>query len=115
VTSSRESDGLHYFGPDGRGLTAEEWGELYSRRAEDMSPESWWRRETCIFDDVRVSTVWLGLNHSFLPDRPPLYWETMIFGGDHDAEQWRYSSREAALDDHERIVRALRAGEDPDQ
>ena len=37
-----------------------------------------------------------------------LFWETMIFGGEHSDEQWRYSSRQAALDDHERIVRELR-------
>jgi hypothetical protein len=103
-----------YIGPDGRELTLDEWSELYGRRKDNMAPESWWRRETVIDDEVRVSTVWLGLNHRWGPG-PPLYWETMIFGGDHDEDQWRYSSREAALDDHERITRALRAGQDPDE
>jgi hypothetical protein len=102
-----------YYDPDGKPLTMQEWADLFERRREDMSPESWWRRETVISEGVRVSTVWLGLNHAWVAE-PPLFWETMIFGGDHDNDQWRYSSRQAALDDHERIVRALRDGKDPD-
>jgi hypothetical protein len=112
-----------YLGPDGRELTISEWDELFARRREDMSSDSWWRRETVISDQLRVSTVWLGLNHNF-GDGPPLYWETMIFFAttpddiypDHHPgrDQWRYSSRQAALDDHERIVTALRAGITPD-
>jgi hypothetical protein len=102
-----------YFGPDGAELTLTEWSEMFEARAEDMGPESWWRRETRISDEVRVSTVWLGLNHRLFGDGPPLIWETMIFGGEHDEGQWRYSTRQAALDDHERIIAAIRAGEDP--
>ena len=92
-------------------MTVEAWSALFERRKEDMSPESWWRKETVI-GDVRVSTVWLGLDHSFLPDRH-LYWETMIFGGEHDQDQWRYESREQALEDHERIISAVREGREP--
>jgi hypothetical protein len=33
--------------------------------------------------DIRVSTVFLGLDHSF-GGGPPLVFETMIFGGEHD-------------------------------
>mgnify|MGYP001589919860 FL=1 len=33
--------------------------------------------------DVHVSTVWLGMNHSF-SGKHPLIFETMIFGGPHD-------------------------------
>jgi hypothetical protein len=101
-----------YIGPDGAVLDADEWSDLLARRAEDMSLDSWWRRHTDISDEVRVSTVWLGLNHQWGAG-PPLYWETMILGGEHDEQLWCYSSRPQALDDHERIVRALRAGQDP--
>ena len=101
---------LGYYDPDGRELTLDEWAELMARRVEDGGPESWWRRG--IDDAVHVSTVWVGLDHSFWPGALPLYWETMIFGGDYDGEQWRYSSRAAALDDHELIVRTLRASDD---
>jgi hypothetical protein len=100
-----------YLGPNGAVIDFDEWVELWRARMEDMSSDSWWCRKTTI-GDVRVSTIWLGINHSWLGP-PPVYWETMIFGGDWDGLQWRYSSRESALDDHERIVRALRAGESP--
>lgn len=36
------------------------------------------------FPNCEVSTVFLGLNHSFDKNSPPLIWETMIFGGEHD-------------------------------
>ncbi|WP_166903861.1 hypothetical protein [Mycobacterium sp. DL440] len=38
-------------------------------------------------DEVVVSTVWLGLNHSFTDDGPPIIFETMVFGGVHDAKR----------------------------
>jgi hypothetical protein len=62
-------------------------------------------------DDVgeaTVSTVWLGLNHSFT-DGPPLIFETMVFGGEHDQDQERYSTEAEALAGHRRIVESLRA------
>lgn len=30
---------------------------------------------------VQVSTVFLGLDHSYMGTGPPILWETMIFGG----------------------------------
>ena len=103
-----------YLAPDGTPISHDEWARLFHLRDGDMAPESWWRKQTFI-NDVQVSTVWLGLNHQWDPDAPPLFWETMIFGGDYDEHQWRYSSRESAFDDHERIVRALREGRDPEE
>jgi hypothetical protein len=49
---------------------------------------------------VEVSTVWLGFNHNWMPDGPIKIFETMIFGGDLDLEQWRYSTEEEALAGH---------------
>lgn len=53
--------------------------------------------------DVRVSTVFLGLNHNF-HSGPPLLFETMVFGGKHDEYQERYSTLEGAMQGHERAV-----------
>lgn len=50
--------------------------------------------------DVRVSTVFLGLDHSF-DDGPPLLFETMIFGGPHDGFQERCSTWEEAEKQHQ--------------
>lgn len=59
---------------------------------------------------VRVSTVFLGLDHSFGQDGPPLLYETMVFGGKLDQEQERYSTRDDALAGHSRILARIRAG-----
>lgn len=63
------------------------------------------------FTDCRVSTVFLGLDHAF-GDGPPVLWETMIFGGEHDGYQRRYTTREAALDGHLAAMALVTNGED---
>jgi hypothetical protein len=50
--------------------------------------------------DIFISTVFLGLDHSWQSDVPVL-WETMIFGGEHDQYQDRYTSVEDALEGHQ--------------
>ena len=55
--------------------------------------------------DILVSTVWLGIDHSFGFSGPPLIFETMIFGGREDQYQVRYSTREEALAGHKHAVR----------
>lgn len=67
--------------------------------------------------DVTVSTVFLGLNHQWWEDGPPILWETMILGGIHNGYQARYTSREEALVGHQeacQLVRQTRRGEDSD-
>ncbi len=51
--------------------------------------------------DCRVSTVFLGIDHSFLDSDLPILYETMIFGGVQDQEyQERYCTKEEALIGH---------------
>jgi hypothetical protein len=54
-------------------------------------------------DDVYISTVFLGLDHAWNSDVPVL-WETMIFGGEHDQYQERYTSYKDALEGHEKAL-----------
>jgi len=56
--------------------------------------------------DMLVSTVFLGIDHSFSGEGlVPVLWETMIFGGDLDEHQERCSgSRADALKMHDRVV-----------
>jgi len=63
-----------------------------------------------------VSTVFLGLDHgahlflrkdSDLANYKPVLWETMVFGGQYDMFQSRYSSKESALAGHGKIVQML--------
>lgn len=52
-----------------------------------------------IIGQCSVSTVFLGLDHSW-GDGPPLLYETMIFDGEGIDYQERYSTREEALAGH---------------
>lgn len=61
---------------------------------------------------VKVSTVFLGIDHSFGFDicsdtdkaKGPILWETMVFGGPMDSYMERYRSAEAARQGHARIL-----------
>ena len=73
-----------------------------------------------------VSTIFLGLNHSFGDGGPPLLFETMVFGGEvtrtlvldgetrtftgrHSEDgPFRYSTWEAAMAGHRRVVQQVR-------
>lgn len=54
---------------------------------------------------IEVSTVFLGIDHSF-GDGPPLLFETMTFGdlGDDGEVQERYSTEVQAKEGHARVV-----------
>jgi len=59
----------------------------------------------------KVSTVFLGLDHSFL-DEAPVLWETMVFGGKLDLEMERCSgNREQAEAMHELMVKRVKEHE----
>jgi hypothetical protein len=53
--------------------------------------------------DITVSTVFLGIDHNWSGEGPPVLWETMIFGME-DEPCWRYSSEKEALEGHEQAV-----------
>lgn len=56
-----------------------------------------------------VSTVFLGLNHRFTGNGPPLLFETLVFGGEHADHMERYATWAEAEEGHTRIV-AMHAG-----
>lgn len=53
-----------------------------------------------------ISTVFLGLDHQFMPG-PPLLFETMIFGGPADGDQWRCETYAEALAMHHNARRIV--------
>ena len=73
------------------GLTWSMWFQDADRCVGDTETEK-----------VRVSTVFLGLNHNF-EDGPPLIFETLVFGGDLDGEMRRYSTWEEAENGHKKM------------
>jgi len=57
--------------------------------------------------EVRVSTVFLGLDHGW-GDGPPVLFETMVFGGKLDQEQERYCTYDEAEAGHKTMVERVR-------
>ena len=55
-----------------------------------------------------VSTVFLGIDHRIYGKGPPVLFETMIFGGPLDGEQWRYASYDDAMTGHQMAVSKAR-------
>lgn len=56
--------------------------------------------------DVEVSTVLL-MCAANLFEHPPIIFETMIFGGEHDQYQYRYATKSEALLGHARAVQLV--------
>lgn len=90
-----------YYDRQGHPMTLEEWAQSYKTRGAQKRVA-----ETTLPDGKWVSTVWLGLDHSF-GDGPPLIFETMVFESqDHlsDLDCNRYSTEAEALAGHAAMV-----------
>lgn len=78
------------------------WGRWLEKRGAR-------RVEETMIDKVRVSTVFLGLDHSFGADGPPLLFETMSFGKrPFDQEQTRCSTWDEAVLMHHAMCERVR-------
>jgi hypothetical protein len=64
---------------------------------------------TQVTSQVRVSTIFLGLDHRWSGSGPPILFETMIFGGPLDRSMWRYASWDDAQAGHNAAVGKARA------
>lgn len=58
--------------------------------------------------ELRISTVFLGIDHRLFDEGPPILFETMIFGGQHDKYQERYTSWDEALEGHRVALELVR-------
>lgn len=83
----------------------EEWMQWYEGSQFNGSRLVGW---TQITSQVEVSTVFLGIDHRWIGKGPPIVFETMIFGGPLNHEQWRYSSWDDADAGHKAAVRKAR-------
>jgi hypothetical protein len=77
-------------------LTWAKWYETTERHVADEK-----------VGDVRISTVFLGLDHSF-GNGPPLIFETLVFGGPLDQEMDRYTTWEEAEKGHKTMVERIK-------
>lgn len=61
-----------------------------------------------VVEGSRISTVFLGIDHSYLGG-PPVLFETMVFGGELDQEQERYCTWDEAFAGHDVMVARVTA------
>ena len=79
------------------------WGKWFETGNRNVGKDN--------INDIKVSTVFLGLDHSFGHGKPLLF-ETMIFGGKHDEYQERYESWEEAEEGHKKAVKMVEENND---
>lgn len=76
-----------------------EWADWFEKADRTVAKDE--------FNGIMVSTVFLGIDHSFGNSEKPVLYETMIFGlKEEDSEyQERYATKVEALAGHERAIR----------
>lgn len=81
------------------------WGRWFQERDKARKVA-----RTDIAEGVFVSTIFLGLDHNWSEDGPPILWETMVFGEPMNQEMNRCSgSREQAEAMHAEMVERVEA------
>ncbi|HSV08577.1 MAG TPA: hypothetical protein VLI07_18820 [Candidatus Binatus sp.] len=95
-------DGLsEHFDRDGEPITMRQWGMLAHDRDYKVVKQEH-------VGPYFVSTVWLGLDHSF-GRGPPIVFETMVFKEDRtDLECWRYATEAEAVEGHQLMCEQVR-------
>lgn len=92
-----------YYDREGKPISTLDWSKLLNDRAYKVVALD-------IVGDVRVSTVWLGLDHGWGNDgAPPVIFETMVFGGKLDEEMDRYSTLADAERGHAAMLARVHA------
>lgn len=84
-------------------LALEDRHKSTQRDPYDWKTDPWKIGHDDIDEKCHVSTVFIGLDHSF-GDGDPVLFETMIFGGALDESQWRYCTYDEAERGHAEAV-----------
>lgn len=82
--------------------SVEEWARAFETMDRHVAND--------MIGGARISTVFLGLDHSHGMGGPPLLFETMIFGGAHNGYQTRCSTWEEAEAQHTEALKLVRSG-----
>ncbi len=116
-----EVDGTSYFKLAGHKTvpcSMQEWSDNLQHQSKVVAQD----KLEC---GALVSTVFLGLNHSFIPGGPPILFETMIFDwvepsltgamgeSPHEDYQERYCTWDEAVEGHKRAVEYVLAHAKP--
>ena len=92
---------MSYYNRQGQPISLQEWAGALEKRLENRIVA-----QTILKNGRWVSTVWLGLDHSF-GGGPPLIFETMVFPNENDRGELdceRYSTEQEALAGHEAMM-----------
>ena len=107
--ANRLKDRISYSDPFGNPITLFEWAVISESINRHIGEDH--IKIDSHTEPIRISTVWLGLNHSFFNGKVIIF-ETMIFGIEDDEDmsgyQDRYSTIEEAERGHERAVNMVR-------
>jgi hypothetical protein len=82
------------------------WGEWFETADRIVKSD--------MIQGIHVSTVFIGIDHGYSwmhgvqPGYKPLLFETMVFGGEMDMHQQRYSTWKGAEHGHDKIVERVR-------
>lgn len=85
-----------------RAFSAEQWGVWFETHKEERIVDY-----DKVYDNVEVSTVFLGLDHSFGYGEKQLF-ETLVFGGSMDGTMRRYATWEEAEKGHKEMVKEVK-------
>lgn len=94
-----------FYDKDGVEITLEKWSDLLNIKSYQIV------EQTYLLDDMlRVSTVWLGIDHSFGAEGPPIIFETIVFNAGHEELSTftkRYSTLKEAKKGHKDTVKEI--------
>jgi len=85
------------------------WNSIDANRRVGDDTVSIKRKSDGKREDVRVSTMFLGMDHGGYMDDVPILFETMVFGGPNDQYMDRCSTWEEAEDMHKRVLAMVSA------
>lgn len=62
-------------------------------------------------NEIHISTIFLGFDHNFFSHGPAILFETMVFNGEYDRYQERYSTWDEAVEGHKVTLEKVRQSE----
>lgn len=82
-------------------VSLKEWAQWFEENHKSR------RINKTLLGNIVVSTVFLGLNHRFSGDGPPILFETMVFGGEFDQWLKRYCTWAEAETGHQEMINKI--------
>ena len=94
--------GPEYYDIEGNPISTKTWATLW----EDMDYRTIAKTKfECRSGPAEVSTVWLGTNHNFVENGPPIIFESLVFCRCESEDMFRYATKEEAAVGHMVMLR----------